>query len=364
MRRGKSVRFGFIAVALSLGVWWSLASVTPGTSGESYPREDFVATVAWLNAHRTEPGVVIVDVRNDEYFDDRLIAGALRMPWGLFRINDTAVDLGGRFVGIDEAQKILGAHGITPNDTVVLYDSVERDGGATASYMFWVLDVLGHDKMKVLDGGIDAWVAAGGDVTSESSDREAMLYQAEPGGIDPRREVAGDFIYDRLGDPHYIIMDVRSEEEYVGEKPNVSLDGSVLKLGHIPTAVNIDYRLNWSDGEAKRLKSYPALRELYRGVDPAKGIVTYCHSGRRSSFTYFVLRVMGYEDVLLYERSWNEWGNDRWFFPVERRRNDLGSTLFSHGEDGSAPTTGEASMRSLGTESLEAPEGGYISCGG
>jgi thiosulfate/3-mercaptopyruvate sulfurtransferase len=60
----------------------------------------------------------------------------------------------------------------------VLYDSVERDGGATASYVFWVLDLLGHEKKKILEGGIDAWTTAGGKVAPEPKKLESMFYQA------------------------------------------------------------------------------------------------------------------------------------------------------------------------------------------
>ena len=364
MKRNKTMRFGILALVLAVGVWWSLASVSSGDKGSAYPRGEFVATVEWLEAHRTDPDVLLVDVREDDYFDGQLIPGAIRMPWGQFRINDTVRNIGGMFVGAKKSQEIFGAHGITPGDTVVLYDSVERDGGATASYVFWVLDMLGHERMRVLDGGIDAWIDAGGEVVSTPAQREAMLYQADGDSIRQRREVTGRFIYDRLGDPYYLVLDVRSEAEYMGEKPNVGLDGSVLKLGHIPTAFNVDYRYNWSEGEGKYLKSYQALRELYRGVDPNKGIVTYCHSGRRSSFTYFVLRVMGFEDVLLYDGSWNEWGNRKWFFPVERRRNELTGTLFSPTKQPHAQARQMEKTRERQAPASELPEGGYISCGG
>jgi len=69
-------------------------------------------------------------------------------------------------VGLSAAQDILGRHGITPQDTLVLYDSVERDGGATASYVFWVLDLLGHSKKMILERGINGWKDAGYDLVT------------------------------------------------------------------------------------------------------------------------------------------------------------------------------------------------------
>ncbi len=86
--------------------------------------------------------------------------------------------MGGLFVGPAEAQRILGEHGLFRNDMIVLYDSVARDGGATASYLFWVLDLLGHKKMAILERGIDGWLAAGGEVVNQPQKREPLLYQA------------------------------------------------------------------------------------------------------------------------------------------------------------------------------------------
>ena len=116
---------------------------------------------------------------------------------------------------------------------------------------------------------------------------------------------------------------MRSADEYAGQAANKGLDGGPLKLGHAPTAVNVDYTLNWTDPDSKAIKPYGALQALYAGLDPNRGVITYCHSGRRGSFSYFVLRLMGFEQVALYDASWFEWGNNRLFFPVETKTNAL-----------------------------------------
>mgnify|MGYP001819933984 FL=1 len=115
-----------------------------------------------------------------------------------------------------------------------------------------------------------------------------------------RELIDGEDVYRQLGDTHYQIIDVRSPAEYKGEKGTRDQKGNALKLGHIPTAVNIDYTLNWHDPQSKKIKSYEALQNLYRGLDPRKSVIVYCNSGRRSSFSYFVLRLMGIDDCLLY----------------------------------------------------------------
>ncbi len=356
MGAGRVFRYAVIAAVLAAGVGWAVASV-PATAG--YPESGYLATPQWLKAHLHDPGLVVVDVRTDKYFDGRVIPGAIRMPWKLFRYNDRARGVGGVFVGTERAQEILGRHGISRESTVVLYDSVKRDGGATASYVFWVLDVLGHPKIKVLARGIDGWAEAGGEVASEPATPEPVAYQAPSDEIRLRRWATGLFIRDRLGDPVYQILDVRSREEYLGEKLNKALAGGALKAGHIPTAYNVNYKLNWASKESKALKPMTELLELYRGLDPTRPVITYCHSGRRGSFTYFVLRLMGFQDVMLYEASWYEWGNPDLFFPAELEARELTGAL-------PVPVR-KASLRipARGAAGRKAPaKGGYVSCGG
>ena len=369
MKNGKLIRYVVIATILLLGVYWSAASAISGGAGKDYPNARFLATAEWLKSHQADASLVIVDVRMDKYVEGKLIPSAVRMPWRQFQYDDVAGNMGGLFGGIERAQQLLGEHGIARNDTVVLYDSVKRDGGATSSYIFWVLDLLGHKNMKVLERGIDSWIDAGGKTVSEPRTPEAVLYQAPSGEINLRKWVKAEYMMPRLGDPYYQILDVRSRAEYLGEAPDTGLDGTVLKLGHIPTAYNIDYTLNWTTPDIKAVKPYAALQRLYRGLDAGRAVITYCHSARRGSFGYFVLRLMGFEDVMLYEPSWMEWGNKRYYYPVETSENVItGDTL-------PGTTSTPAALNRLGKtnrKSGAAPKpggdrsskSGYVSCGG
>lgn len=362
MKKEKMIRYVAIVTILLLGLYWSLASA----AGKDYPNADFLATAAWLKAHKNDVSLVIVDVRADKDVAGKLIPGAISMSWELFQQADTANNMGEVFVGIARAQQLLGEHGIARNDTVILYDSVQRDGGATSSYLFWVLDLLGHKQMKVLERGIDGWIDAGGETVAIPRKTEAVLYQAPADEINLRKWMKADALLPRLADPYYQILDVRSREEYLGEKPNNALDGTVLKLGHVPSAYNNDYTLNWNTPENKAIKPYEALQKLYSGFDPGKAVITYCHSGRRGSFGYFILRLMGFEDVMLYEPSWMEWGNKRFYYPVETAENIISgaalpgttSPATSKPQGKTTPKSGAAAPSGGGTKS------GYVSCGG
>ncbi|MDF1555190.1 MAG: rhodanese-like domain-containing protein [Deferrisomatales bacterium] len=357
MGPNRTVRFIVIALVLLAGAAWSLASARDATP--PHPGSRFLATGAWLQPHLDDAGLVVVDVRDDKDFDGRAIPGALRMPWSSFRYDDPARGIGDRFVGEVRAQEILGNHGIARNDTVVLYDSVKKDGGATSSYVFWVLDLLGHEKVKVLERGIDGWVAAGGAVVEQTRAPDPVLYQAPVDEMRLQRGVDAGFILSRLGDPHYQIVDVRSREEYLGEKPNPGLGGETLKLGHMPTAANVDYRANWADPESKAIKSQAELLGLYRGLDSGKTVITYCHSGRRASFGYFMLRLMGLENVALYEDSWYGWGNPRLFYPVEVQERPFAGAL-----PASPLLKAAAGGPAAAPVQKAQAKGGYVSCGG
>lgn len=145
-----------IALGIATIASWSLAAAQAEDAGKegAYARPDLVATPAWLQEQHAS--CVVVDVRSDEYFDGNLIPGAVRLPWSRFRQAQGLTGIDSTFVGTARAAEILGEHGIGRASCVVLYDSVARDGGATASYVFWVLDLLGHEQVRVLDGGIDA----------------------------------------------------------------------------------------------------------------------------------------------------------------------------------------------------------------
>lgn len=369
MDKGKKIRFPVIAILLAVCAVWSLSRASTDGASAGYPRAEFLATADWVKTHAADPGVIVVDVRTDDHFDGELIPGAIRLPWATFRKDEPAENIGSLFVGTAAAQEILGKNGIVRTDEIVLYDSVARDGGATASYVFWVLDVLGHEKKRVLDGGIDSWKAAGYERVATPDVLEARLYQAPAKEILKDKLVRGDFVYDRLGDTMYQIIDVRSADEYLGKKGTKDLFGNGLKLGHIPTAVNVNYEFAWTDPKTKKLKPYGELQDLYRGLDERKGVIVYCNSGRRSSFSYFVLRLMGIDQVITYEPSWKEWGNPDKFYPVETREHRFAGT----GRPGTskANRSGDTDRRTV-SSSTEAPRqsgggqpsGGYVSCGG
>ncbi|HKK48807.1 MAG TPA: rhodanese-like domain-containing protein, partial [Alkalispirochaeta sp.] len=109
-----------------------------------------------------------------------------------------------------------------------------------------------------------------------------------------------------------VIIDSRTPEEYYGRT------GEHVRNGHIPGARNVDWQQHIADLFDPTLMPIPELAELYKdiGVNRDSRIITYCRTASRSSHTYFVLRLLGFEHIRNYAGSWMEWCADE-SLPIE-----------------------------------------------
>lgn len=192
------------------------------------------------------------------------------------------------------------------NDTVVVvYDDAEC---LYAAQFFWVLEMLGHNRVALLNGGIARWRGAGRPLS-----RDVPPIGPGPFKARLRSEVVTDaaWILREMQNPQVTLLDVRSKAEYVGTAKLSK------RAGHIPGAVHLEWS-NAVDPLTSTFKTQEELKDLLggAGITRDKTVVPYCQAGIRASHTYFVLQLLGYEKVRLYYPSWNEWGN-RDTLPVE-----------------------------------------------
>ncbi|MBI1734705.1 MAG: sulfurtransferase [Candidatus Rokubacteria bacterium] len=287
-------------VALVVGALLGLLGAGAATAQEP----GLLVTPAWLAARAGDAGVRVVDMTTEpEDYQKGHIRGAVYL-----HVNDAriAVPAGGfRLPNADEGARLLGSLGIAPETTVVIYDDT---GGLHASRLFFTLEVLGHRRVALLDGGIQAWRRAGLPVTREIPTVAPTRYRP---AVVADRVVSAEWVRDRLDDRSVALVDARTAAEYTGA------DVRAKRGGHIPGAVNVEWKQNLRADLT--FKPLDELRALYtgKGVTPDKTVVTYCQTHHRAAHTYFVLRLLGYPRVAGYDRSWVEWGN-REELPVAR----------------------------------------------
>lgn len=187
----------------------------------------------------------------------------------------------------------LGEAGIGTDDFVVAYDDA---GGTTAARLWWMLDNLGHrGGAAVLDGGIQAWTAAG---HALSTDMPALPPAALALGTAWHDVIERDELARRLGTVS--LLDARAPERYRGEIEPID-----PVAGHIPTAQCYATAGNLAaDG---RLLAPALLRERFASAAGAGPVVLYCGSGTNACHNALAMRVAGLPDPILYAGSFSDW---------------------------------------------------------
>ncbi len=180
----------------------------------------------------------------------------------------------------------------------VVYD---RNGANYCGRLWWMLKWAGHDAVAVLDGGLQAWLAAGG--ATESGPAPARAHGHFELGPELRHWVSTQDLAARLNQPTQTIIDARGAPRYRGETE--PLDPIA---GHIPGALNRPFGDNL--GPDGRFKSPAQLKTefaaLLAGRDAA-GVVHQCGSGVSTVPNIIAMELAGYPPVALYAGSWSEW---------------------------------------------------------
>ncbi|HEX6855151.1 MAG TPA: sulfurtransferase [Streptosporangiaceae bacterium] len=266
-------------------------------------RSDVLVDAEWLEAHRSDPGVVIVEVDEDtSAYGKGHIRGAVKIDWKADLQDPVRRD----FVDKAGFEALLSARGIGNDDTVVLYGG---NNNWFAAYAYWYFRLYGHQNVKLLDGGRKKWELDSRELVTEVPQRAATSYQAKD--QDTAIRAFRDEVVAAIGKQN--LVDVRSPDEFAGRllAPAHLPQEQAQRGGHIPTAKNVP----WSKAaeEDGTFKSDDALRALYgdeAGVDFGKDTIAYCRIGERSAHTWFVLHeLLGQANVKNYDGSWTEYGS-------------------------------------------------------
>lgn len=296
-----------LIVPLSAVSLFAKGTTQDGTS-EIPPSENaqILVDTRWLSARLDDKNIVVVDFRkNRRAYVKNHIPGAAHIERSavLTRVDGVPYMMTPQ----DDLFPVLENAGIGSDKTVVVYD---ENNGLWSARLFWTLEYLGHNDVRVLNGGWSKWIY-------EDLPTNAEYADPEPGRFRPRArgELVVDmaWLLEHFDDGELLVLDVRSPEEYTGTEIRA------LRSGHVPGASNEEWLNAVTPGPVNVLKSREELRELYGAfpLDEAEKIVTYCQWGVRAAHTYFTLRYLGYENIRVYDGSWIEWGN-RFFTPVEK----------------------------------------------
>ncbi len=265
-------------------------------------RAEVLLDADWVEAHLSDPSVVLVECDEDvSAYDAGHIAGAVRLDWKTELQDQVRRD----FVSKEQFEQLLSRKGIGNDDTVVLYGG---NNNWFAAYAYWYFKLYGHREVKLLDGGRKKWELDGRALTADVSQRPATSYRAQEQDLSIR--AFRDETVAAIGVKN--LVDVRSPDEFSGKllAPAHLPQEQSQRAGHIPTALSVPWSKAANDDGT--FKSDDELTALYAdaGLDQGKQTIAYCRIGERSSHTWFALHeLLGHADVKNYDGSWTEYGS-------------------------------------------------------
>lgn len=273
-------------------------------SSQEYAHPEALVSTQWVADHLKDPSLRLVESNEDILlYDKGHIPGAVKIDW-VGDLNDPLVR---DYLDGERFAKLLSSKGISKETTVVFYGDKNN---WWATYAFWVFQLLGHTKAKIMNGGRKKWEEEGRPMTTEVPQYPTTTYPV-PKRDDSKIRAFRDQVREHVNKGGALV-DVRSPGEYSGELLHMAdyPQEGALRGGHIPGAKNIPWARAANDDGT--FKSPADLRALYegQGITPDKDVVAYCRIGERSSHTWFVLTyLLGYPKVRNYDGSWTEWGN-------------------------------------------------------
>ena len=246
---------------------------------------------------------IVLDTRGGykDYFRGHLPT-AHHINFDTLRGTDKAVPV--QYLPDDITAKLLIRAGADKARTHIVYatgEALPNDEILSSTMVVHVLEKAGVKDIRVLDGGLPAWKAAGFPITQD--------YFGNPAGSLPKKGDAGTHatiadVQKVAGKPGHVLIDARPINEFRGE------DDVWLRKGHIPGAISFHWARLMEKDNTHKFKPFAETKaELEKaGITPDKNIICYCGTSREGSLLRFYLKhVAGYPNVRLYEGAWKEY---------------------------------------------------------
>jgi thiosulfate/3-mercaptopyruvate sulfurtransferase len=265
-----------------------------------------LVSVQWLNEHRADPAMVVLDVRSAidgggaEAYLKAHIPGAIHSDYDKagWRVTRNGVPF--MLPAKAALEKLVGETGIDEDSHVVIVPAgVSATDFGAAARIYWTLRVAGHPAVSILDGGFSAWRTAGYPVESGKVAPQPKIFTARLDGsllaeveAVERNAVA-------------TLVDARPVSYFEGKDKAPASKA----YGHIPGALNID-SASFYDPSTNRLRPKAELAAIANQI-PSGPVIAYCNTGHWAATDWFVLSaVLGHPDVRLYDGSMVEWTAD------------------------------------------------------
>ncbi len=275
-----------------------LVLAAPAWAGKGYARPELLIETDELAKIMSQSNVRVVDGVDAGTYNRAHIPGAVNIFYQLLATLKTRKE-NGFPASPQDAEKIFGEAGIDANTLVVVYDGGE---GPIASAVWFALDFFGHKNVKVLNGGFRKWVKESRPVTQDAAKVEKKKFTAAP---HPEKVIALEGVKKR--DRNTVLADTRSFKEFIGQ----DVVPGAARGGHIPGAVQLEWT-NFADS-LETFKSADDIKKALqkKGITKDTKVITYCQIGLgRSTMMAMAMKLAGYDNVLEYSGSWEEWAAD------------------------------------------------------